>query len=449
MADILIIDDDSLICDLLVQLMEKLGHRGSRALTGEQGLDLAKSGSFDLIFLDVRLPDANGMDLIRTLKQVPSSPEIIIITGEQEPDGARLAITGGAWNYLEKPFYRQEINLQVERALQFRREKGKVSGYHGLRRKNLIGESGLIKRCLDQVRSAVFSDAGVVISGEGGTGKGLFARTIHLNSDRAVNNIAIADCSAMTAGTAEQMLFGTKGSDSGNRGLVGLARNGTLVLHNVDLLPLSGQKILVRAIENNMQGSLEKTERDFRVIATTTGDLEAMAASGEFNRALLKRLEGILIQLPRLRDIPEDIIPIAIYYLDRCCAKYRTASKGISPECLEILRNYHWPGNVKELISAIDKAVASAIHEPVIYSIHLPSHLRAEVIRRGVSPRIQEDEDALINEHESLPSFLERMEREYLEQVYYHADKDVKTACNIAGISRTGFYTRLKKYRIR
>ena len=460
MAEILIIDDDSLICELLVQFMEKLGHQGSIALTGAQGIELARSGSFDLIFLDVNLPDVNGMDLIQTLKQLPSSPEIIIITGEQEPDGAKLAITSGAWNYLEKPFYRQEINLQVKRALEFRSEKGNVSGYRGLKRNNIIGESEWIKSCLDQVRGAAFSDANAVISGESGTGKGLFARTIHLNSDRSWENFVIADCSAMVPDVAERMLFGTAGGvtdgsagrEADSLGLVEMARNGTLVLDNVDLLPLNVQKLLCRTMEDNIllpvRGK-ENKKTGFRVIATTREDLDAMMDSGAFKRDFLYRLKGIRIRLPRLKDIPGDITPLAIYYLDRYCKKYRAESKGISPECLEIIQNYHWPGNVRELINAMGKAVASAIHEAAIYSIHLPSHIKADVVRRKLNPGIQgQMRGGIIDGQESLNSFLERKEREYLEQVYSHTNKDVKTACDIAGISRTGFYTRLKKYRI-
>ncbi len=451
MADILIIDDDSLICDLLVQLMEKLGHQGSIALTGEQGVELARSGSFDLVFLDVNLPDANGMDLIQTLKQLPSSPEIIIITGEHEPDGAKLAIIGGAWNYLEKPFYRQEINLQVERALQFRREKGRVSGYRGLKRNNLIGESELIKTCLDQVRGAAFSDANVIVSGESGSGKGLFAKTIHLNSVRSGKNVVIADCSAMVSDVAERMLFGAKGYETDSCGLVEMARKGTLVLDGVDLLPLTVQRILCHTMKDNSYvpvGGKEKRKTGFRVIATTSCDLDAMTASGAFDRDLLYRLKGIWIKLPRLRDISEDIIPIAIYYLEQYCEKYRVASKGISPECLDIIQNYHWPGNVRELINAVDKAVASAIHEPAIYSIHLPSQIRSDVILRQLNSDSRGQNPKAADERESLRSFLERQEREYLQQVYRHTNKDVKTASDIAGISKDGFYTRLKKYQI-
>ena len=185
MADVLIIDDDKVICDILAKMMEIIGHESRYALTGKDGLELAKNGMFDIVFLDINLPDANGLDLIKTIKTAPSSPEIIIITGDSDPDGAEMAINSGAWNYLEKPFLRQELNLQVSRALQFRKEKGNVSCPGVLKRNGIIGESEEIKSCLDQVSIAAHSDINVLISGEQGTGKELFAKAIHLNSDRS------------------------------------------------------------------------------------------------------------------------------------------------------------------------------------------------------------------------------------------------------------------------
>nr|NJM02550.1 sigma-54-dependent Fis family transcriptional regulator [Desulfobacula sp.] len=176
MADILIVDDDKLICDILVKMMDFFGHESRFALTGKEGLALAKNGWFDLVFLDVNLPDANGLDLIKTIKENPSSPEVIIITGDSSPDGAEMAISSGAWNYLGKPFLRQELNLQVSRALQFRREKGNVSSPGILKRNGLIGESKEIRSCLEQASAAAYSDTPVLISGEEGTGKELLQK---------------------------------------------------------------------------------------------------------------------------------------------------------------------------------------------------------------------------------------------------------------------------------
>ncbi len=203
MADILIIDDDKVICDILAQMMEKLSHESRSALTGKAGLELAKNGRFDIVFLDVNLPDANGLALIKTLKTAPSSPEIIIITGDSDPDAAEMAINSGAWNYLCKPFLRQEINLQVSRALQFRKEKGNVSSPGILKRNGIIGESEEIRVCLEQTSVAAYSDISVLISGEKGTGKELWAKTIHLNSSRSEKNFIIVDCSAINDAIVE------------------------------------------------------------------------------------------------------------------------------------------------------------------------------------------------------------------------------------------------------
>ncbi len=456
MADILIIDDDPIICDLLVQLMEKINHQSCFALTGAQGLELARSGGFDLVFLDVKLPDGNGLDLIETLKRLPSRPEIIIITGESDPDGAELAITSGAWNYLEKPFFRQEINLQVKRALQFRKEKGRVPNTGGLRRNDLIGESYLLGQCLDQVKAAAYSKTPVLITGEAGTGKELFARTIHLNSDFSENNFVILDCSAINGDSAERMLHGPRGQDHKQvhkkGGLLGLAHGGTLLVDDVDQLPLNIQESLFRTMQNHTyhpMGAQNGEKSCFRVIATTRQDLEKRVEVGAFNQDLFLSLTGQHIQLPVLKDMPGDIIPIAIHYMDRYCRKYRVEPKGISPECLDIIQAYHWPGNIRELINAVGKAVASAKHEPTIYSIHLPSQIKADVI--GKSAEVLEKDRASVDtvfQKGSLKTFLEDREREYLTQLYQDMNKDVQKACKIAGISKSAFYARLRKYQI-
>lgn len=256
MADILIIDDDPVICDLLMQMMTQIHHKSRFSLNGSHGLALAEHHHFDLVFLDVNLPDANGLDLIKKLKTIPASPEIIIITGESEPGGAEMAIKSGAWNYLEKPFFRQEINLQVKRALQFRKEKGRVSGPGGLKRNHIIGESDCLRACLDQVREAAYSDRPVLISGESGSGKSLFAKTIHLNSDRRENNFVIVDCAAMNETTADKLLYGSiddikDGKETGRPGFVALADNGTLLLDDISKLPLAVQQSLQKVMETH------------------------------------------------------------------------------------------------------------------------------------------------------------------------------------------------------
>ncbi|MCP4024393.1 MAG: sigma-54-dependent Fis family transcriptional regulator, partial [Desulfobacteraceae bacterium] len=327
MAEILIIDDDEVICDILAKMMSRLGHRSRSALTGQEGLNLSRTRMFDIVFLDVNLPDANGLELIKKIKITPSSPEIIIITGESDPDGAELAINSGAWNYLEKPFLRQELSLQVSRALQFRKEKGAVSTPGLLKRNNIVGDSEEINLCLNQVSTAAYGDSSVLISGETGTGKELFAKVIHLNSDRCENNFVVVDCGAINETIVESILLGHKkgafaGAVNDRVGLIEQADKGTLFLDEIAELPWPVQKTLLRVLEEKSfkpVGSDEEIKSDFRIIVSTAYDLDQMSDQGQFRKDLMYRLKGINISLPTLKDIQQDIVKIAIHYIEKCC----------------------------------------------------------------------------------------------------------------------------------
>jgi two-component system NtrC family response regulator len=459
MADVLIIDDDKVICEVLIAMMKKIGHQGRFALTGKGGLELSQNGMFDIVFLDVNLPDANGLDLIKVIKTADSSPEIIIITGDNNPDGAEMAISSGAWNYIEKPFLRQEINLQVSRALQFRKEKGHVSSLGGLKTNGIIGESKEIRSCIDQVSIAAYSDTNVLISGKSGTGKELFAKTIHLNSARGDYNFVIVDCAALSKNASENMLFGHKKTNisetiNNKAGLIQHAHNGTLFLDEICELPILTQKSFLHVMENLMFTPKEGKEKssNFRVIATSTKDLDELAEQGKFRKDLLSKLKGTIINLPSLKGLKEDIIKLTLFYIDQYCKKYEIETKGVSPEFLEIVSSYGWPGNVQELINAIDKAIASSKNEPTLYSIHLPSYIKAKVIKKEVDGRANTG-DVAIDDYSrgvfpSLEFLMESTEKNYLEALLVHTKGDVKKACDISGMSKSRMYTRIKKYGI-
>lgn len=447
MADILIIDDDKVICDILTKIMESIGHAAHYAVTGADGVKQAEAGIFDIVFLDVNLPDVNGLDLIKILKAVPSSPEVIIVTGENNPDGAQIAINSGAWNYIEKPFLRQDLTLQVSRALQFRSEKRKISISGPLKRNAIVGESAEIKYCIDQISTATYSDAPVLISGEHGAGKELFAQTVHLNSDRYKYNFVKLDCSVKDKAVFETVLFGHKeeqksGEINDKTGLIKKVERGTLFLDKIEKLSVNGQQSLLSVIKRKDCG--------FRVIASTGKNFNALDKQGAVLLEWFDQSGAIFIKAPSLRKMREDCIKIALSYIDYYCKKYGLVTKGVSPEFIDIISAYKWPGNVEELMNAIAAAVASAKNEPTLYSIHLPSYIKSGVIKEILKRNIKEDQtekkQSLKGEFPPLKVFMETSEKQYLTTILSHVSGNVKDACFITGISSSSMYDRLKKY---
>ncbi len=225
MASILTIDDDSMIQGLLSQHLAQLGHESVSALIMEDGLKKAEAGEFDLVILDLDFPEGNGLEILPALLECASSPEVIILTGTGDKKGAKLAYDYGAWDFLQKPFLKDEVSLSVSRALQYRTEKQDRQELKPLKRAGIIGNSPQIEHCLDLVGKAAVSNANVLLTGDSGTGKELFARAIHENSQRDKNSFVVVDCAVLTESLVENTLFGHEkgaftGADKAHDGLI-------------------------------------------------------------------------------------------------------------------------------------------------------------------------------------------------------------------------------------
>ena len=293
MADILILDDDKSLCSMLCEEMSRKGHLPEPHYTLASGIEAAQRKNFDVVLLDVELPDGDGLEYIPRFKRCGSDPEIIIITGQGEADGAERAIISGAWSYIEKPHVIRELDLHLTRALQFRDEKKKITRVPvSLKREKIIGSSDEINRCLDQVARAAASDVSVLINGATGTGKELFAKAIHENSARSGENFVIVDCAALPETLIESTLFGHvkgafTGADKSQEGLVKHAHRGTLFLDEVGELPLSIQKTFLRLLQEHEYrpvGSSRHQSSDFRLVAATNRDLNSMVKEGNFQK---------------------------------------------------------------------------------------------------------------------------------------------------------------------
>ena len=462
MANVLIVDDEKMVCDAVVVVGKSMGHEVACASTLEEGLKKAGSVMFDVVFLDIHLPDGDGLKALPKIGEMPSGPEVIIITGKGDPEGAELAIKNGAWDYIEKPLSVDGITLPILRALQYRAEKSTQKPATVLKRDPIVGRSPLIRRSLDTVAQAANTATNVLISGETGTGKELFARAIHENSDCASKSFVVVDCAALPETLVESILFGHEkgaftGADRARDGLIKQAHQGTLFLDEVGELPLSVQGAFLRVLEQRRfrpVGGKHELECDFRLIAASNRDLDKMVQEGEFRNDLLFRLRSIVIDLPPLRERREDIKDIALYYMNRFCDRYGVGTKGFSPEFVDFLVAYSWPGNVRELVHTVEMALSTAGNDATLFPVHLPNRIRIELARAlaGNGKEIHAGSDRSTTPAKDPPDLkglLGATERRYLEDLLSAIGGDIKEACRISGLSRSRLYDRLKKYKIR
>ena len=463
MARILIIDDDQLMCQSLSLVARQKGYEATSAYTLGDGLEKVTAELFDVVFLDVNMPDGNGLDFLSKLPKLPSSPEIIIITGYGDPHGAELAIKCGAWDYIEKGASVKEITLSLLRALQYREQKqigNATNDMTVLKRDGIVGNSARLKECLDLIAQAAMSDSSVLITGETGTGKELFARAVHQNSNRSKKNFVVVDCASLPENLIEGMLFGhEKGAftsaDQAREGLILQANGGTLFLDEIGEMPLSLQKVFLRVLQEHRfrpLGSNRELESDFRLVAATNCNLDEMVKSERFRSDLLFRISTFVIELPNFRDRPEDIQALARYHTDKICEHYDTPPKEFSPEFLKMLAAYSWPGNVRELVNTLERTIAAARFESILFPKHLPIHLRIEVtkttMKRGEACQQPMEHCGSLNLpqlHEYRDSIYSSAEKQYLHDLMALTGNSVAEACRVSGLSPSRLYALLKK----
>ncbi len=462
MANVLVVDDDELICNLVCRRATESGHTVEKASTLADAKKKVYSKPFDVVFLDVRLPDGNGLDGLPWVKKAPSSPEVIIITGHSDPEGAESAIRGDAWDYIQKPFTKEQLNLQIVRTLQYREGKKNQETPVALRRDDIIGNSLPINQCLDLVAQAAIGNFSVLISGETGTGKEVFARAIHTNSPRSNGNFVIVDCTALPEHLVESILFGHEkgaftGADRAYEGVIRQAEGGTIFLDEIGELPLSMQKKFLRVLQSHTFrpiGGKSEQKVDFRLVAATNRNLNKMASRGQFREDLLFRLKSFGIELPPLRNRLEDIEDLTAHYIKKICTRYSLPSKGYSPDFLETLKAHNWPGNVRELVNTIESVLAASSGEPTLFARHLPVSMRVKQVRAlfgGTAP----NEDDKLPLTKKLPSFrstkqlaMERVEQQYLAELVSQTAGNISQACRMSGLSQPRLYALLKKHKI-
>ncbi|MCU0572485.1 MAG: sigma-54 dependent transcriptional regulator [Syntrophobacteraceae bacterium] len=377
---ILIIDDEHSFRNAMRRLLEKT-YIVHEAENGTMGLKLAREEEPDLVLLDIGLPDMSGLDVISSIKEMRPSPTVVMITAYEHVKDVVTAIKRGAFDYLVKPVDLEEFELTVQSALdhaglknEVDRLRQEVQRLHSVNR--LIGRNA---RFLDAqvlaIKSAQSPDAGVLIQGESGVGKELFARLIHARSPRTAYPFVALNCAAFSAEIIESELFGyergafTGARSEGKEGLLQVADGGTLFLDEVVDLHPEIQAKLLRVLEEREffpVGGTRKRRVDIRILSACNQDLWQASEQGQFRKDLFFRLATIRIDLPPLRERSEDILSLAHFFMEEFNDKYGKRFRGISREAEQLLSSHDWPGNVRELRNTLERVVLLENDETIL-----------------------------------------------------------------------------------
>lgn len=369
MTNIAVVDDQDLLRDSLSQTLSRAGYQVSTFAEAAGAVDAVKKQSFDLLITDLKMPGMDGVQMLRQIRQLGHDLPVIMMTAYGTVSTAVEAMKLGAFDYIQKPFEADEIELLVKRAIQDRRLR---TENEALRRTvsdlvnghEFIGRSAVIRKVRDQIAKIAPSDATVLVEGESGTGKELVARSIHAASDRAARPMLCLNCAALSANLLESELFGHErgaytGADKMRKGRFELADGGTLLLDEISEIPIALQAKLLRILQEKQferVGSSQTRDVNVRVVATTNRNLWQWVKQGQFREDLYYRLSVLPIYIPALRDRREDIPLLVDYFLERLARKSGRPPIALDPVALRLLEGYAWPGNVRELENLIERA---------------------------------------------------------------------------------------------
>ena len=436
MARILIVDDDRAFRESLAETLDSLGHETIGAPNGRQALALFSEQAIDAVFLDFRLPDSTGLDVLRAFRAADptSRVPVVMLTAYASADNTIEAIRLGAFDHLAKPVTRDVIEKTLTDALRSRsRPAAPRETRDGL---DFIVQSDAMRDVLKVIGRAAPSDATVLISGETGSGKEEVARALHRHSPRATKPFIAVNCAAIPRELLESELFGHirgafTGATSTRVGVFQQADHGTLLLDEIGDMSADLQAKLLRVLETRTivpVGSERATRIDVRVLAATHRDLERLVTQGEFRQDLFYRLNVLQIRIPSLRERCEDIIPLAEHFL----AQSSDPPRALSDEARRVLQAFPWPGNVRELRNVVERASV------------LARGFRIEVADLG----LRESESAASDDSTTLPSAVSRLEATMIRKAIVEAGGNRAEAARRLGIRRQLLYAKLQEYDI-
>jgi DNA-binding NtrC family response regulator len=444
---VLVVEDDNAMRELLLESLTEEGYRAAGASGGREGVRRVRSDHVDLVVTDLRMPDLDGLDMIREIRTLPSPPDVITITAFGTIDTAIKAMKLGAYDYITKPFEIDQLLIAIERALrdrQLRHELARLREEVADKYKfqNIIGRSPAMQEVFELIRRVADSTVSVLITGESGTGKELVARALHFNSPRANRPFTAVNCAAIPGTLLESELFGYKrgaftDAHQDRKGLLEEANGGTVFLDEVAELPPQLQAKLLRVLQEKEVrplGSTKSVRIDVRFLSATNRDLDQALKGGQFREDLYYRLNVVQIDLPPLRERVEDILPLAGHLLAQASSRAGKSVEGLSPRAGKILLSYSWPGNVRELENVIERAVALSQRKRIELSDLPPSLLQKKPADMLV---VASDRQMTVSD----------LEREYILQVLDEEKGNKSRAAQRLGLDRKTLYRKLEEYR--
>lgn len=457
MNKVLVIDDQETICLSLREGLMDLGYKVATASNGKEGYEKLIAFKPQVIFLDMRLGDENGLDLIQSIKNIDNEIEIIIMTAYGNIKTAVSAIKKGAFDYINKPFDLEEIHITLQRALSSINMQKKIYLLEKEMKSQalvILGEHSSMKEIFEKMKILAKNEGvTILITGETGTGKELVASEIHNQSYRKGNSMIKINCAAIPRQLIESELFGFEksaftGATSRKKGLLEMADKGTVFLDEIADIPMDMQTKLLRFLDEHKFkriGGLEDIEVDVRIIAATNKNLEEAIRNNEFRQDLYYRLNVVPIHLPPLRERGEDILLLADYFLNIYNQKFGKSIKGFTRNAKCELLQYSWRGNIRELRNVLERIVI--LHNDEYIDLrHLPREICKNSETECLTLECNITEKKLSTEAFSLEDEVQGLEKKFITAALGYSDGNYTKASEILGISRFALKRRIEKY---
>ena len=466
MARVLIADDEANLRKVLRTLLDRDGHETQAVGDGEAALKAIEAGGIDILITDLKMPGMSGLDLLRAALKIDTNLPVIVITAHGSVDTAVSALKSGAFDYITKPFDKDELRLAVRKAISVRRAPNAsiTPTTTGQGRFQMVGQSSRMRDIFNIIEKIAPTPSTVLITGESGTGKELVAAAVHANSPRKDKPFIKVNCAAIPKDLMESEFFGYEqgaftGAVSSKPGRFELADDGTLFLDEIAEIPKAMQVKLLRALQENefeRVGGVRTIHVDVRVIAATNRDLAKEIEAGRFREDLFYRLNVVPVPLPPLRERTDDIRLLAAAIIEKNNKRLNKAVKGISDAALQKLETYPWPGNIRELENVLERTVLFTEHDAIDVA-DLPESMFKPV----AGPTPQPMPVAATASGASRPNIeagsmkeivkkaTEELERDLIVKALDETGSNVTRAAQLLGISRKGLQNKMKEYGLR